>query len=324
MTHKEAALQAPSERDRISNSNGIHLELRELRYFAVLSEELHFGRAAERLHISQSPLSQAISQLERKLGTRLLDRSSRHVQLTPAGTVLLHHSRRLLREAQDAVGATQRAGAGEHGPLRIAAGPVSRVAVLAALSHALEERLPELTVEIAEVTGDDVVEAVLHGAADTGLALCAPEQEGIEAMLLRRDSAVAVLRRDHPLATRDRVTVEDLAEHRLVLLPRNISKGAHDVILGMFHGHPPVATRVTDAYSGANWDAMHADGFAVMPSSAAVGGDFVKVPIADSVDEFTISLVWNRETPPVVLPKLLEAAEGAVAENAWLSSVHDE
>ena len=89
---EEAALQSPSERDVAVN--GVPLEFRELRYFVVLCEELHFSRAADRLHISQSPLSQAIAQLERKLGVRLLDRSSRHVALTPAGSVLLQHGRR--------------------------------------------------------------------------------------------------------------------------------------------------------------------------------------------------------------------------------------
>src|SRR5439155_11915400 len=116
----------------------ISVEFRELRYYVVLSEELHFGRAAERLHISQSPLSQTIAQLERKLGTRLLDRSSRNVQLTAAGEVLLGHSRRLLSELDDAIGATRRAGAGELGGLRIAAGLVSRDAILPSLPHELD------------------------------------------------------------------------------------------------------------------------------------------------------------------------------------------
>src|SRR5262245_38334538 len=230
------------------------LELRELRYFTVLCEELHFGRAAERLHISQSPLSQAIAQLERKLGTRLLDRSSRHVQLTSAGDVLLQHGRRLLGEADDAVGATRRAGAGETGSLRIAVGPVPRDAVLPALRHALDERLPTLTVDVLEVAGDDIVDAVLHGAADAGLMLCAPERDDIESKLLRVDHPVAVFRREHPLAKRGEVTVEELAGHTLLLWPRSVSKGAHDVVLGMFHGNRPAATRVTETYSGASWD----------------------------------------------------------------------
>ena len=293
------------------------MELRELRYFTVLCEELHFGRAAERLHISQSPLSQAIAQLERKLGTRLLDRSSRHVQLTAAGGVLLHHARRLLVEADDAAGATRRAGAGELGVLRIAVGPVPREAVLPALRHSLDERLPGLTIEVTDLAGDDVVDAVLRGGAEVGLMLCPPTNNGIDERLLRRDSPVAVMRPSHPLARSGSLTVAELAEHRLVLWPRTVSKGAHDVVLGMFHGHRPAATCVTDGYSGAAWDAMHADGFAVVPASAAVSGDFVTVPISDGNAEFRMALVWSRDTPPTVLPALLEAADAAVAQNGW-------
>src|SRR5262245_11962414 len=150
-TPREVALHPLGKRDpRHTNAsaNGSALEFRELRYFTVLCEELHFGRAAERLHISQSPLSQAIAQLERKLGTRLLDRSSRHVSLTAAGEVLLDHARRLLRDVDDAVGATRRAGAGETGTVRIAVGPIARVAVLPGLRHELDEVFPTLGVEI--------------------------------------------------------------------------------------------------------------------------------------------------------------------------------
>lgn len=293
------------------------MELRELRYFTVLCEELHFGRAAERLHISQSPLSQAIAQLERKLGTRLLDRSSRHVHLTAAGAVLLHHARRLLAEAEDAAGATRRAGAGELGVLRIAVGPVPREAVLPALRHSLDDRLPGLTIEVMDLAGDDVVDAVLRGGAEVGLMLCPPTNNGIDERLLRRDTPVAVMRPSHPLASSESLTVAELAEHTLVLWPRAVSKGAHDVVLGMFHGHGPAATRVADGYSGAAWDAMHADGFAVVPASAAVSGDFVTVPISDGLAEFRMALVWSREAPPTVLPALLEAADAAAAENGW-------
>jgi DNA-binding transcriptional LysR family regulator len=293
------------------------VEFRELRYFAVLCEELHFGRAAERLHISQSPLSQTIAQLERKLGTRLLDRSSRHVQLTPAGEVLREHAERLLRELDDAVGATRRAGGGETGPFRIAAGPVARAAVLPALRHVLDERLPQLVVDVGELAGDDVVDAVLHGSADAGVMLCVPDRNDIETALIRRDSAVAVMRPGHPLAERDSVTVAELAQHTLVLTPRSVSKGAHDLVVGMFHGNRPAATRVTEGDSGASWDAMHADGFAVLPASAAVSGDFVTIPISDAGIEFPISLVWSKATPPAVLGPLLDAADEAADQNSW-------
>jgi DNA-binding transcriptional LysR family regulator len=309
-----------SSHERDPAANGLPLEFRELRYFVVLCEELHFGRAAERLHISQSPLSQAIAQLERKLGTRLLDRSSRHVQVTDAGNVLVHHARRLLFEADDAVGATRRAGSGESGSLQLAVGPVSRDAVLPGLRHALDERLPGLTVEVVEVAGDDVIESVLRGGADAGLVLNPPARDDIAAVPLRRDSAVAMMLRGHPLSSQERVTVEELAEHTLVLWPRNTSRGAHDAVLELFHGHRPAAMRVAEPHSGAVWDAMHADGFAVVPTSSAVGGDFVAVPITGAGVDFTMSLVWSNATPPPVLPALLDAADAAADENGWLKA----
>jgi DNA-binding transcriptional LysR family regulator len=308
---------ASNQRDPAGN--GLPLELRELRYFVVLADELHFGRAAERLHISQSPLSQAIAQLERKLGTKLLDRSSRHVELTDAGSVLLHHARRLLLEAGDAVDATRRAGSGETGSLKLAVGPVSREAVLPGLRHALDERLPALTIEVVDLGGDDVVEAVLRGGADAGLMLTPPVGDDIGSLPLRRDSAVALLQRGHPLSSEERVTVAQLAKHTLVLWPRDIPRGAHDLVLALFHGHMPASLRVTQRHSGAAWDAMHADGFAVVPASSAVGGDFVTVPIEDADVDFTMSLVWSIATPPPVLPALVDAANAAAEENGWLT-----
>jgi DNA-binding transcriptional LysR family regulator len=294
------------------------LEFRELRYFVVLCEELHFGRAADRLHISQSPLSQAIAQLERKVGTRLLDRSSRRVDLTPAGSVLLQHARRMLHEADDAIGATRRAGAGETGTLRLATGPVARDAIVPALRHELDERFPTLTVDVVEMDANDIPDTVVQGGADIGLMLCAPSRDDIEMKLLRRDSPIAVFRSGHPLAGRETVTVTELAAYPLVLWPRTVSKGAHDTVLGMFVGHQPAATRIADIQSGASWDAMQAaDAFVVAPASAGVSGDFATAPIEDTDAEFTQWLIWSRGTPPAFLPGLLEAADAVIAHNRW-------
>jgi DNA-binding transcriptional LysR family regulator len=290
------------------------VELRELRYFAVLCEELHFGRAAERLHISQSPLSQATAQLERKLGTRLLDRSSRHVRLTPAGAILVEHARRLLRDAEDAVGATRRAGSGETGSVRVAADAATRQAVLPALLLALEERFPALEVEVADAGGDRTVDAVLRGAADVGLMLSPPDSADIGAKVLRRDRPIAVVRRDHPLARKRSVTLASLAEHPLVLWRR---EDARDAVLAMFDGRRPRARRVADVESGAFWDAMRSGGYAVVAPSEPVSGDFVGLHIDDATAEFTTAMVWSRRSPPPLLPGLVDAADAAVAANGW-------
>ena len=320
-TLREVALHPLGKRDLRQNStgtNGSALEFRELRYFSVLCEELHFGRAAERLHISQSPLSQAIAQLERKLGTRLLERSSRHVELTPAGGVLLEHGRRLLREAEAAVGATKRAAAGETGLLRFAAGPVPRDAILPALRYELDQRFPTLMVDVAGDIGDSIIEMVLHGAADVGLMLCAPAHVEIDSKLLRRDRPMAVVHPAHPLAQREQVTVDDLAAYPLVLWPRELAEAAHDVVLSMFQGADPADVRVANLYGGAFWQQMQDGAFAVVPLSAAVSGDFATVPIKDTGSEFTMSMVWSRHTPPPLLAGLVEAADSAIAKNGWL------
>jgi DNA-binding transcriptional LysR family regulator len=295
----------------------VGVEFRELRYFTVLCEELHFGRAADRLHISQSPLSQTIAQLERKLGTRLLDRSSRHVRLTPAGAVLLEHSRRLLRELDDAVGATRRAGV-ENGSLRIVVGPISRDTILPALRHEFDERLPNLVVEAADDVGDAMVDELLRGGSDLVVMLCPPVRADAGRKPLRRDPPIAIVHHDHPLASRKEIRLDELSEYTLVLSPRPFAKGAHDVVLSMFHGHSLANTRIADLNSGPFWDAMLAGGFAVLPSSAPFSGDFVALPIVDSNVGFEICMLWNEQSPPAMLDAVIEAADAAIIANGWL------
>src|SRR5204862_4555264 len=129
-----------------------------------------------------------------------------------------------------------------------------------------------LTIEVMDLAGDDVVDAVMRGAADVGLMLCAPTDNGIDRRLLRRDTPVAVLRSSHPLARSESLTVAELAEHTLVLWPRTVSKAAHDAVLGMLDEPRPAATRLTEGHSGAAWPAMDTDGLAVRPARAGRGG----------------------------------------------------
>ena len=232
--------------------------------------------------------------------------------------MLLEHGRRLLREAEAAVGATKRAAAGETGVLRFAAGPVPRAAILPALRYELEERFPTLMVDVADDIGDSIIEAVLHGAADVGLMLCAPAHAEIEMKLLRRDRAMAVMHSTHPLAQRESVRAADLAAHPLVLWPRELAEEAHDVVLTIFQEQEPADIHVANLYGGAFWQEMRDGSFAVVPLSAAVSGDFATVPIKDADVEFTMSMLWNRHAPPQLLPGLVEAADAAIARNNWL------
>jgi DNA-binding transcriptional LysR family regulator len=166
--------------------------------------------------------------------------------------------------------------------------------------------------------GDQMVERLLRGASDLVLMLCPPTRSEAERKPIRREKPIAVVTHDHPLAKRDSVRLDELAKYTLVLSPRLFAKGAHDVVLAMFHAHTPAATRVADLNSGPFWDAMVANGFAVLPHSAPFSGDFVALPIADADADFEICMVWSRQTMPATLPHLIEAADAAIAANGWL------
>jgi DNA-binding transcriptional LysR family regulator len=195
---------------------------------------------------------------------------------------------------------------------------VPRDAILPALRYELDQRFPTLVIDVADDIGDSIIEAVLHGAADVGVMLCAPAHAEIDAKLLRRDRTMAVMHAAHPLAQRKTVAAADLAAHPLVLWPRELAETAHDLVLSIFEGHEPSDIRVANLYGGAFWEHLQDGGFAVVPLSAAVGGDFATVRIKGTEAAFTMSMLWSKHTPPALLAGLIEAADVAIAKNDWL------
>lgn len=188
-------------------------ELRHLRHFVVVAEELHFRRAAERLHMAQPALSQSIKQLEQRLGVTLLERDTRNVRLTPAGAALLDDAQRILltvnaamRRAEAVAGS---AGTVLHvGFMATAAGPVTTPLV-----QSFEARNPDVRVELRYFGWGEHIAAVRDGVVDVGLVRHpVPDAEGIELLPLLREQRLAVLWRDHPLASRAAISVEELAD----------------------------------------------------------------------------------------------------------------
>src|SRR5437588_6810683 len=136
------------------------LELRHLRYFVAVAEERNFSRAAERLHMAQSPLSAAIRQLEQEVGAELLNRSSRGVTLTPAGDVLLDRALRILESVEGAVAAARRADSGELGTVRIGFSWSARFATLPTLAQRFAENHPDVTLVTQEMWNADMPAAL--------------------------------------------------------------------------------------------------------------------------------------------------------------------
>jgi DNA-binding transcriptional LysR family regulator len=302
----------------VSAGPSVGVDVRELRYFTVLCDELHFGRAARRLHISQPPLSQTIAQLEHKLGVRLLDRTTRHVMLTEAGQVLSSYARRILLELNDAVGATQRAASAEAGTLRVSVGALIRETMLPPLQYVISKEFPMLTIEVDEELGNEVLRRVQTGAADIGVLVSPHLDDGLDSRPIRRERPVALLHRDNPLSGATSFKLDDLAQRRLVIWPREESSGSYDFVLELFNGNAPSAVDAIEMFGAGWWSEMRDGAYAVLPEGTPISPEFVAVPIDDAPGEFETQVVWSRETAPTYLPELLEALDEFARAEEWL------
>jgi DNA-binding transcriptional LysR family regulator len=208
-----------------------------LRYFLVVAEELHFGRAAVRLHISQPPLSQRIRRLEQEYATQLFDRSGGRVRLTPAGEVLVNEARDIVARVDSARSLVRLAAAGRTGVLRAGVPPDTPGSVLAALSTAFAGSEPDIQLELRAATTTDQLHLLDRGALDVGLV-----QHPVDTGGLRLGPTVpivqgVVLSRRSPLAQRTEVALADLAGYGLVLFAREAAPGLYDETLHTCHQH---------------------------------------------------------------------------------------
>lgn len=195
------------------------LELRHLRYFVAVAEELHFGRAARRLHMAQPPLSQQIRRLEEIVGAPLLARTSRSVALTPAGEAFLGRARRLLAAAREGVDEAARIGRGESGTLDV--GFVSSAITLGVPERlqAFRERFPDVHTRLHEGQTSQITERLARGEVDLGIVRDGEPPEGVDATVLATEAFVAVLPVGHALADRRRLSPRALRDEPFVFYP---------------------------------------------------------------------------------------------------------
>jgi len=205
------------------------MELRHLRYFVGVAEELHFGRAAARLGISQPPLSQQIMALENELGVQLFDRTSRNVVLTDAGALFLREARATLAQAERAVIVARRAARGELGELTIgfnASAPF--VPAVARAIHDFRRAWPDVHLTLSELPGAEMRAALAQHSVEIGFLRSFRQPEfpaGIAARLLLREDMVVAMRPDHPLATRNVITLQDLHRQSMIFYQRGLTGG---------------------------------------------------------------------------------------------------
>jgi DNA-binding transcriptional LysR family regulator len=207
------------------------VELRHFRYFLAVAEELHFGRAAARLHIAQPPLSQAIRKLEDELGVMLFERTSRHVALTDAGRVLAGEARKVLSDFEIAVAETRRAG-GAGAVLRIGCIIHLPVERLLRLLGALHERDPDSPTQVRHLLGLEQVQELRSGSLDIGIFDHAEDHSDLEYEPLFPGERLAVfLPPDHLLGEKQVVGPEDLKREKLVMFNRELNPALHKRVI---------------------------------------------------------------------------------------------
>ena len=208
------------------------MELRHLRYFVTVAEELHFGRAAKKLHISQPPLSMQIRALEEELGVTLFNRTQRSVALTQAGNALLGEARHILARVDQAVLMTRRASRGEIGELAIGFISVADYNVLPVVLREFRRAFPLVNLTLRESTTDAQIRDLLAGRIDVGFVLPPINEASLESLPILREPLIAALPDKHPLARKaGKLALEKLKDAPFILFPRPYAPGLYDDIV---------------------------------------------------------------------------------------------
>ncbi len=215
------------------------MELRQLRYFLAVAEELHFGRAALRLHMAQPPLSKQIKNLEEELDVVLFDRTNRKVRLTPEGRKLVDVARTTLKTLTCGLEQVQRMSRGEIGRLTIG---FINTATQTSFPHAVAEfrrRYPGIALDLREMNSHIQRDAVRDEQLDAGLALMCShvDMSGFEFMIFMRDNYLLAVHEDHPLANREMACDLDLHGESLIMFPRVYDPVSYDKTMSRFREH---------------------------------------------------------------------------------------
>lgn len=210
------------------------MELRHFIYFITVAEELHFGRAAARLQMTQPPLSKQIQQFEEEIGVALFKRNKRHVELTTAGELFLPEAREVVAQVNQAVDTAQRAHRGEFGRLVIGFVGSATYDILPSIIREYRRTFPYVSIRLHEFSTPDQVNALIGDRIDVGLLHPPVSSSLIETTPIKRGYAALSLPKNHPLAKKDKILIEDLRDIPFILVSRDIWPGLYDEFLSLF------------------------------------------------------------------------------------------
>jgi len=291
------------------------IELRHLRYFVALAEELHFGRAAKRLGIAQPPLSIQLRRLESELGVALVERTSRRVQLTDAGRVLLEESRGILAGVGGVADAVQRAARGETGSLTVAFAASVMFLSLPKIIRRFRDQFPHVNLELRELpTGLQLV-ALRTGEVDIGFLRQPPPDPDLLRENVMREPLLLALSKRHPLASRKNLKLADVAHDDFVLFPRDLAPGLHAQVFAVCAEagvSPRVVQTSRELYTTVSLVEAGL-GVTIIPASVRkMGWRGVRYfPIRSPSAMTRIDAAWRADNRSPVIPAFLDIARVA-------------
>jgi DNA-binding transcriptional LysR family regulator len=294
--------------------SGIMFSLEQLAAFVAVAEELHFGRAAARLRIAQSPLSQTIRRLERELGVALFDRSTRSVALTPAGEALLPHAHRVFEELERGRQATRAVSGVVYGTVRIGFSGALNHRTLPPLTRAVRRRYPDVALTlVGRVLTRDGVEQIERGGLDLAfVSLPLDPSPVVRTRLIAREPLGVALPVDHHLAGERDVDLVDLADDGFVAIPAGLGSGLQETALRACVDagfRPRIVQEIVDPFmiltlvaAGVGVALVSAGVADVMPSGA------VFVPLRGTPAHLDNAIAWSADNPSSALAAVLAVA----------------
>lgn len=296
------------------------MDLRQLRYFIALAEELHFGRAAQKLHISQPPLSLSIRQMEEEVGGRLFDRNNRSVTLTVAGAVLYQEARKLLQQAHDVEEVTKRAVRGLAGRIRVGFVGAMLFRGLMEGVRDLQAARPDIEISLHEMNTGEQILAIEREQIDVGFIHSGHLGPEIASCHMLNEPFVCCLPTSHPYASKGEISLMDLRDENFILFPRALSSHYYDRIVAMCitAGFSPHIRHEVRHWLTVVRMVEEGMGVALVPS-AMRGSTFQQVKFLQLSDTEILSetlCIWHRRHASPVIENLIASVRRSMCSTA--------
>ncbi|WP_184544587.1 LysR substrate-binding domain-containing protein [Mucilaginibacter sp. FT3.2] len=285
------------------------MDLRHLNYFIVLAEELHFGRAAERLHISQPPLTRMIKQIEDSFGVSLFERTKRKVSLTLAGEELLVQTRQMITQMETIKKRLKIIGKGDSGMLRIGYVGATMHSSLPKLISSFVAKYPDIYFNLDEQPNLTLLHSLSNGIIDIAFVRSWLHPKNLEEKLILKEPFVLVVPQEHPLAKCDHIEVKDLQNETFIMFSRDCGPTIYDSFLALCTkaGFVPDILHQATQFNSVLRLVESGFGISLLPVSIAQGYSLKLkfVPIVNCDESIPLIMLYRKDSPNPSLKHLI-------------------